>query len=104
RQNPPTPAPYAPRPRPPVERVVTLECAGDGRLAMRPLPAGEPSGDYAVSTARWKGARLPEIPERAKPHQTGVEVRFGGADHGSYILNPVLKNIDASDLSFERSL
>ncbi len=89
---------------PPVERVVTLECAGNGRLAMRPLPAGEPWGDYAVSTARWKGARLHEILERAKPHPTGVEVRFAGADHGSYILNPVLKNIDASDLSFERSL
>src|SRR3954463_8601773 len=87
-----------------IERVVTLECAGNGRLAMRPLPAGEPWGDYAVSTARWKGALLHEIVERAKPHPTGVEVRFAGADHGSYILNPVLKNIDASDLSFERSL
>ena len=31
-------------------------------------------------------------------------MRFAGADHGSYILDPVLKNIDASDLSFERSL
>ena len=89
---------------PAVERVVTLECAGNGRLAMRPLPAGEPWGDYAVSTARWKGALLHEILERAKPHRTGVEVRFAGTDHGSYILNPVLKNIDASDLSFERSL
>ena len=89
---------------PAVERVVTLECAGNGRLAMRPLPAGEPWGDYAVSTARWKGALLHEILERAKPHRTGVEVRFAGTDHGSYILNPVLKSIDASDLSFERSL
>jgi DMSO/TMAO reductase YedYZ molybdopterin-dependent catalytic subunit len=39
------------RAMPAVERVVTLECAGNGRLAMRPLPAGEPWGDYAVSTA-----------------------------------------------------
>ena len=38
------------------ERAVTLECAGNGRLEMRPLPTGEPWGDYAVSTARWKGA------------------------------------------------
>ncbi len=50
-----------------IERVVTLECAGNGRLAMRPLPAGEPWGDYAVSTARWKGALLHEVIERAKP-------------------------------------
>src|SRR3954469_2138902 len=35
------------------ERAVTLECAGNGRLQTRPLPIGEPWGDYAVSTARW---------------------------------------------------
>ncbi len=40
---------------PSVERVVTLECAGNGRLAMRPLPAGEPWGNYAVSTATMEG-------------------------------------------------
>ena len=92
------------RAMPPIERVVTLECAGNGRLAMRPLPAGEPWGDYAVSTARWKGALLHEVLEQATPLATGVEVLFAGVDHGSYILNPVLKDIDASDLSFERSL
>src|SRR5213596_1107803 len=89
---------------PAVERAVTLECAGNGRLAMRPLPAGEPWGDYAVSTARWKGALLHDVIERAKPLDTGVEVLFAGVDNGSYILDPVLKDIDASDLSFERSL
>jgi DMSO/TMAO reductase YedYZ molybdopterin-dependent catalytic subunit len=40
------------------ERTVTLECAGNGRLETRPLPIGEPWGDYAVSTARWTGALL----------------------------------------------
>ncbi len=89
---------------PSIERAVTLECAGNGRLAMRPLPAGEPWGDYAVSTARWKGALLHEVLEQAAPLDTAVEVLFAGVDHGSYILNPVLKDIDASDLSFERSL
>jgi DMSO/TMAO reductase YedYZ molybdopterin-dependent catalytic subunit len=88
----------------PVERVVTMECAGNGRLAMRPLPIGEPWGDYAVSTARWTGALLHQVLEQAKPTAEGVEVRFTGADHGSYLLHPVLKNIDASDLTFERSL
>ena len=92
------------RAMPAIERVVTLECAGNGRLAMRPLPAGEPWGDYAVSTASWKGALVHEVLERAKPLDTAVEVLFVGADHGSYILNPVLKDIDATDLTFERSL
>ena len=92
------------RAMPPVERVVTMECAGNGRLAMRPLPAGEPWGDYAVSTARWTGALLHQVLEQAKPAAAGVEVRFTGADHGSYLLHPVLQNIDASDLTFVRSL
>src|SRR3954468_16411785 len=30
------------------EQTVTLEGAGNGRLEMRPLPMGEPWGDYAV--------------------------------------------------------
>jgi DMSO/TMAO reductase YedYZ molybdopterin-dependent catalytic subunit len=92
------------RAMPAVERAVTMECAGNGRLAMRPLPAGEPWGDYAVSTARWTGALLHQVLEQARPAAEGVEVRFTGADHGSYLLHPVLRNIDASDLTFVRSL
>src|SRR5881394_164025 len=55
------------RAMPAVERAVTLECAGNGRLDMRPLPVGEPWGDYAVSTARWKGAFLHEVLAQARP-------------------------------------
>jgi DMSO/TMAO reductase YedYZ molybdopterin-dependent catalytic subunit len=72
------------------ERAVTLECAGNGRLEMRPLPIGEPWGDYAVSTARWTGALLHEVLQQAGPAADGVDVRFQGADHGAYHLNPVL--------------
>jgi DMSO/TMAO reductase YedYZ molybdopterin-dependent catalytic subunit len=92
------------RAMPSVERVVTLECAGNGRLAMRPLPAGEPWGDYAVSTARWTGALLHQVLEQAKPSAEGVEVRFTGADHGPYMLHPVLTDINSNDLTFVRSL
>src|SRR3954466_12973153 len=53
-----TPTLHHPRATPAQERAVTLECAGNGRLATRPLPIGEPWGDYAVSTARWRGALL----------------------------------------------
>jgi DMSO/TMAO reductase YedYZ molybdopterin-dependent catalytic subunit len=89
---------------PAVERAVTLECAGNGRLETRPLPVGEPWGDYAVSTARWTGALLHKVIEQAKPTADGVEVRFQGADHGRYHLNPVLTGINRDDLTFERSL
>src|SRR5881394_3668350 len=82
------------RAMPAVERAVTLECAGNGRLDTRPLPVGEPWGDYAVSTARWTGALLHEVLERAHPAADGVDVRFQGADHGSYHLRPVLAETD----------
>ena len=92
------------RAMPAVERAVTLECAGNGRLETRPLPAGEPWGDYAVSTARWKGTLLSDVLEQARPAADGLEVRFDGADHGPYHLNPVLAETDRSELRFERSL
>ena len=79
-----------------VERVVTMECAGNGRLGQTPLPVGEPWGHWAVSTARWKGALLHEILEQARPAADTVDVRFEGADHGPYY--------DFADLTFNRSL
>src|SRR5215210_3039957 len=92
------------RAMPRCERAVTLECAGNGRLDTRPLPIGEPWGDYAVSTARWTGALLRDVLEQARPASDGVDVRFEGADHGAYHLKPVLPETDKDDLSFVRSL
>src|SRR5215216_5218721 len=92
------------RAMPAVERAVTLECAGNGRLEMRPLPIGEPWGDFAVSTASWRGALLHEVLERAQPKAEGVEVRFTGADRGAYHLEPVLAETNKDDLAFVRSL
>ena len=89
---------------PAVERAVTLECAGNGRLEMRPLPTGEPWGDYAVSTARWTGALLHQVLEQAQPAPGGVEVLFRGADHGRYHLQPILPETNREDLRFERAL
>ncbi len=86
------------------ERAVTLECAGNGRLEMRPLPTGEPWGDYAVSTALWRGALLSDVLALARPSADGVEVRFEGADRGAYHLTPVLADTSRDDLAFERAL
>src|ERR687897_862506 len=86
------------------ERAVTLECAGNGRLDTRPLPIGEPWGDYAVSTASWTGVLLHDVLEHASPATDGVDVRFQGADHGAYHLKPVLADTDKDDLTFERAL
>ena len=89
---------------PAVERAVTLECAGNGRLATRPLPIGEPWGDYAVSTSRWTGALLSDVLKQAQAAPDGVDVRFEGADHGTYHLAPVLPETNREDLAFVRSL
>src|SRR6476659_7933590 len=86
------------------EHAVTLECAGNGRLAMRPLPTGEPWGDFAVSTARWGGALLHEVLQRARPAADGVDIRFQGADHGAYHLRPILPETSRDDLTFVRAL
>jgi DMSO/TMAO reductase YedYZ molybdopterin-dependent catalytic subunit len=89
---------------PAVERAVTLECAGNGRLAQRPLPIGEPWGDYAVSTAQWKGALLHQVLEQAGPTSEGIEVQFAGADHGPYHRKPILADTNREDLTFVRAL
>ena len=46
-----------------------------------------------------RGAR-----SRRSPAADGVEVRFEGADHGAYHLQPVLAETDKDDLTFVRSL
>jgi DMSO/TMAO reductase YedYZ molybdopterin-dependent catalytic subunit len=92
------------RAMPAIERTVTLECAGNGRLDVRPLPVGEPWGDYAVSTARWTGALLHEVLEQVRPAADGVEIRLTGADRGPYHLRPVLAETKQDDLAFVRSL
>src|SRR6478609_9731722 len=84
--------------------TVTLECAGNGRLDMRPLPTGEPWGDFAVSTARWTGALLHEVLAKVEPSAEGAELLAQGADHGSYHLQAILPETDQDNLSFIRSL
>jgi DMSO/TMAO reductase YedYZ molybdopterin-dependent catalytic subunit len=92
------------RAMPAYEHTVTLECAGNRRLEMRPLPIGEPWGDFAVSTARWSGALLHEVLAKAAPSAQGVELLTQGADHGPYHLQAVLPETDQDNLSFTRSL
>ena len=92
------------RSMPAVDHTVTLECAGNGRLEMRPLPTGEPWGDFAVSTARWTGALLHEVLAQVSPSAEGVEVLATGADSGPYHLQAILPETDQDNLTFTRSL
>lgn len=67
---------------PSIEQAVTLECAGNGRVSMRPRWRSMPWGLEAVSTARWGGARLGQILAKADPKDRATTVVFSGADAG----------------------
>src|SRR5947209_2138620 len=78
-------------------RVVTLECAGNGRSLFDPAVPGEPWGLGAVSTAEWTGVPLIELLGRAGVQPGATQVVFRGADSG---------NVAGADapIRFERSL
>ncbi len=63
---------------PRVTRPVTMECAGNGRAALRPRPVSQPWLLEAVGNAEWTGTPLKPLLEGA----TGVEVLFTGLDRG----------------------
>jgi DMSO/TMAO reductase YedYZ molybdopterin-dependent catalytic subunit len=67
---------------PAVEAVATMECAGNGRALLSPRPPSQPWRQEAVGTARWRGAPLRAVLERAGPRETAVEVLFTGLDKG----------------------
>lgn len=62
--------------------LVTMECAGNWRLGMDPVPEGEPWKYGAVSTTRWSGVPLSHVLELAGVPPDAVEVLAIGADAG----------------------
>ncbi|HEX2036224.1 MAG TPA: sulfite oxidase [Chloroflexota bacterium] len=62
--------------------VATMECAGNDRLRLAPLPSGEPWESGAVSTARWAGVPLGAVLDRAGLRPEAVEILVIGADQG----------------------
>jgi DMSO/TMAO reductase YedYZ molybdopterin-dependent catalytic subunit len=78
-------------------RIVTLECAGNGRALLDPPVAGEKWNLGAVSTAEWTGVPLGEVLDRAGIKPEAREVLFRGADAGT-----LPGRTEA--ISFERSL
>jgi sulfane dehydrogenase subunit SoxC len=63
-----------------VVRTVTLECAGNGRRRMNPVPPGTPWDLGAVGTARFGGASLRDLLLPLGIASDAVEVLFHGAD------------------------
>jgi DMSO/TMAO reductase YedYZ molybdopterin-dependent catalytic subunit len=63
--------------------TATMECAGNDRLGMHPLPAGEPWRHGALSTVTWTGFALADVLQQAECAPDAVEVLFSAADAGS---------------------
>lgn len=63
-----------------VRQEVTLECAGNGRLFMDPLPPGTAWGWRGVSNAVWTGVPLAELLKLAPPPEGTLELVFQGGD------------------------
>jgi len=63
-------------------RIVTLECAGNGRSGIAPRPVSMPWFHEAVGTARWTGTPLAPLLARAKPRPEVADFAFHGLDFG----------------------
>jgi DMSO/TMAO reductase YedYZ molybdopterin-dependent catalytic subunit len=74
---------------------LVLECAGNGRSLMSPLPPGLPWGERAVGCARFGGVPFCEVAARAGVDPAAVEFVFTGADTG---------DVRGRRVAFERSL
>jgi DMSO/TMAO reductase YedYZ molybdopterin-dependent catalytic subunit len=64
-------------------RTATMECAGNDRLGMRPIPPGEPWGHGAVATNVWSGVPLRAVLERAGAASDAQWVIAHAADAGA---------------------
>jgi DMSO/TMAO reductase YedYZ molybdopterin-dependent catalytic subunit len=70
------------RARPVVRRVVTMECAGNGRARLEPHVFSQPWLSEAVGTGEWGGVPLAALLEEAGVRDGAVEVLFGALDRG----------------------
>src|SRR5689334_21754417 len=70
------------RARPPVRRIVTMECAGNGRARLEPHIVSQPWLAEAVGTGEWGGVELAPLLEEAGVRDGAVEVLFTALDRG----------------------
>ena len=68
---------------PRVERRVTLECAGNGRVLLDPPAPGTQWGLGAAGTALFAGVRLADVLESVGVRPEAIECVFTGADRGA---------------------
>ncbi len=80
--------------------TATLECAGNGRVALTPPVAGLQWGQGAVGNAEWTGVPFAAILEKAGVRAGAVDVILEGADKGQVNSDPKSPGV----ISFARSI
>jgi DMSO/TMAO reductase YedYZ molybdopterin-dependent catalytic subunit len=85
------------------EVLATVECAGNGRRLMEPVPDGTPWGLGAVSTGVFGGTSLANVLERAGIAADAVEVVCEGADDAA-AADDYAADVVAARVRFARSL
>jgi DMSO/TMAO reductase YedYZ molybdopterin-dependent catalytic subunit len=77
----------------PVEVAAVCLCSGNRRGLSDPHVPGVQWGYGAMGNARWKGARLKDILDKAALKKTAVEIAFDGADSGMMSTPDFIKTI-----------
>lgn len=91
----------------PVERTVTMECAGNGRSLMRPTPPGTPWGIGAVGVARFGGVRLSDVLAASGLRASAVDFVLTGADSGTVEAEGFIRyefNLDLATATSDRPM
>src|SRR5437879_3128183 len=70
------------RARPATRRIVTMECAGNGRARIEPHVFSQPWLAEAVGTGEWGGVPVATLLDEAGVRDGAVEVLFTGLDRG----------------------
>jgi DMSO/TMAO reductase YedYZ molybdopterin-dependent catalytic subunit len=78
---------------PSVSRVVTLECAGNGRAFFEPPVAGVQWRKGAVGTARWTGVRLADVLQQVGVKPGARHIWLDGADVGMGRAPDFIRNV-----------
>ena len=78
------------------EVVAVNQCSGNRRGLSKPHVAGVEWGYGAMGCARWKGARLKDVLDKAGLKKEAIEIAFDGADKGATDKTPdFIKSIPA---------
>jgi sulfite dehydrogenase len=93
------------RSMPATEITAVCECSGNQRRFIAPPAPGVQWGHGAVGCARWKGARLRDVLEKAGLTEKAIEIAFEGGDEDpSGKTEPYIKSIPLARALEENTL